>query len=721
MRINWKHVPLLVLAAVASASHDESQGLRFVEDRGVNNTACLDHHRPCASIQYALSQAEPGHTVRVAAGIYSVADLDPEQFLFGGKRAAGGYSDATEYEVQDARANRTILLGVEPRYRLAMAKQGFTWAADRASAESGIFDDSTPPALQSKGAAPATCQSGMAGQFPCRNVDFLAQVTLAEFSTRPSSAANVWGLVDLNDNREYAVVGLRNGTAVVDVTDPANPREVTTIPGNSSSWREVKLYQVRDPVANRYRAYAYITTEASGSGLQIIDLSGLPNTASLATTLTDTGTQHTAYISNINYGSNAALPGAQAFLYLAGSNVAGGAWRAYSLANPAQPQLVGNATPGSGYMHDSTSLLLTDARTAQCEPGHNPCEVLVDFNETTVDLWDVTNKSTPVRLSTTTYPGVEYTHSGWPTSDQRFIMIHDELEEIRRGFNTQIYTLNIDNLRLPSVVTSFRGPETTTDHNGYIKGNRYYVSHYRRGLVVFDATNPQQLVELGSFDTFLNPVSNAAGTDGAWGVYPFLPSGTILISDISNGLFLVREQAANPAGRLAFSGTGAAVLENAGSVTVQVERSAGSTGAVSVNYSSSNGSALAGTDYTAVSGTLQWATGETGARSVVIQVSNNTSVTGNRNFQLLLSNVAGGAALDGANSYAITIQEDDVAPPVAPPASSGGGGGQIEWWLLALLTALATRLPAPRPESRVRSTGDATRARTANFSALIWI
>jgi choice-of-anchor B domain-containing protein len=594
------------------------------------------------------------------------------------------------------------LLGIDPRYRLAMAKQGFTWAASRENAESGIFDNSTPPALQSKGAAPATCQAGFAGQFPCRNVDFLAQLTLADFSTRPSSAANVWGLVDLNDNREYAVIGLRNGTAIVDVTDPANPREVTTIPGNSSAWREVKLYQVRDTVANRYRAYAYVTTEAPGSGLQVIDLSGLPASASLATTLTDTGSQHTAYVSNINYATNVALPGAQAFLYLAGSNVAGGAWRAYSLANPAQPQPVGTATPGSGYMHDSTSLLLTDARTSQCEPGHNPCEVLVDFNETTIDLWDVTNKSLPVRLSTTTYPNVEYTHSGWPSGDQRFIMVHDELEEIRRGLNTQIYTLNIDNLRFPTIVTSFRGLDTTTDHNGYTKGNRYYVSHYRRGLVVFDATNPAQLAEIGNFDTFLVPAANSAGTDGAWGVYPLLPSGTILISDISNGLFLLREQAANPAGRLAFVGSSATVVEGSGSVTVRVERAAGSTGAVSVSYSTANGTALAGTDYTAASGTLQWANGETGERTVVIQVANNTSVTGNRNFQLVLSNASGGVIVDGTTSYAITIQEDDVAAP-PPVPSGGGGGGMFEPWLLLLLVLLAAGRSSTRRPARRRS------------------
>ena len=209
-------------------------------------------------------------------------------------------------------------------------------------------------------------------------------------------------------------------------------------------------------------------------------------------------------------------------------------------------------------MHDATSLLITDARAAQCGVGHNPCEVYVDFNENTVDLWDVTDKLAPILLSSTTYSDASYTHSGWPTADQRHIFVHDETEEINRGLFTQIYTMNVDDLLNPFIVGSYQGPDTTTDHNGYTKGNFLYVSHYRRGLVVFDASDPEDLREVASFDTFLAPAANSAGTDGAWGVYPFFPSGTVVISDISNGLFVLRDHAATlaqNAGRIAFAGT----------------------------------------------------------------------------------------------------------------------------------------------------------------------
>jgi choice-of-anchor B domain-containing protein len=668
---------LLFTGAVAWA-HDDTVGARFVMPDGANASNCLDHDSPCQTIQFALGQAQAGNTVKVGAGIYDMSGVDPESFLFGTNKAAGGYREDDHFHDSDPDANRTILIGVDARYRSAMAKQGFTWAADRASAERGLVDTTPAPALQSVQSAVTTCSQGFAGQFPCRNVDFLAQIPLNSFSTQPVSAANLWGFVDLNDNREYAVIGLRNGTAVVDVTDPANPREVATVPGNASAWREVKIYQYRDVPANRYRAYAYISTEAPNSGLQVLDLSGLPNAVTLATTLHDTGRQHTLYVSNIDYGTNVVIPGAEAFLYAAGSDQNGGAWRVYNLANPAQPQLITAAPVGSQYMHDSTGLYITDSRTSQCEPGHSPCQVLVDYNENTVDLWDVTNKSQPVKLSSTTYPSVEYTHSGWPTADQRFLFVHDELEEIRRGLSTQIYTMNLDNLRAPTIVTSYQGATTTTDHNGYSKGNFYYTSHYRRGLVVFDATTPNQLREVAHLDTFLTPAPNSSGTDGAWGVYPFLPSGTIVISDISNGLFVLRDKAATlagSAGQIGFIGTAATVSENAGTATVRLQRNGGYMGAVSIQYATSDGTATTGSDYTSTSGTLTWDAFDASERSFTVPIANDSQIESDETITVTLSNAAGGAAIEGSPTYTLTLGNDDVAATPPPPASSGGGGG----------------------------------------------
>ena len=131
-----RHLPWIILLAAGAAfpSHDDELGARFVQGEGVDASSCLDHDIPCESIQYALAQAQPGNTVKVAEGIYDRAGVEPESFLFGIRRAAGGYSEGDHFQIQDPEAHRTILVGVDVRYRQAMEKQGFKWAADRASA-----------------------------------------------------------------------------------------------------------------------------------------------------------------------------------------------------------------------------------------------------------------------------------------------------------------------------------------------------------------------------------------------------------------------------------------------------------------------------------------------------------------------------------------------------------------------------------------------------------
>jgi choice-of-anchor B domain-containing protein len=545
-------------------AHPDAIGTRYVAASGRDIHHCDDSHNPCRTLAYALRHVDPGDAIKFAAGSYDVSGIDVENLLLGKEGVRGGYSAEDHFQIQDAESNLTLVSGVPDAFRNNFIAHGFT-----------VIDangNPLPRIVQPKLAAPTACTNGFAGNFPCHNIDYLAQVQLQEIPTQPTSASEIWGFVDADDDREYAVLGHRTGTAVYDVTVPATPVLVGNIPGNPSLWREVKVLQVRQQDGT-HRAYAYVTTEAPAGWLQIIDLSNLPASVSLASTLTEFSTSHTLYISNIDYATNIALPGQQPFLYIAGSNISGGAYRIYSLANPTQPALVTPSPAGNGYMHDSTSMLITDNRTTQCANAHNPCEVLVDFNETTVDLWDVTDKAAPVRLSTTTYPTATYVHSGWPSQDQRYIIVHDELDELRRSLNTHIYTLDVGDLRTPNLVTSYIGGNTSTDHNGYTIGDRYYVSHYKRGLVIFNVGNPRALAEVGSFDTYLSPSANSAGTDGAWGVYPFLPSGTLLVSDIENGMFLLKrnetlpppapppDQNPGPGGGLGGGGSGGGALE----------------------------------------------------------------------------------------------------------------------------------------------------------------
>ena len=361
----------------------------------------------------------------------------------------------------------------------------------------------------------------------------------------------MWGYVDLDVdpvlgvNREYAIIGLYNGTGIVEVTDPANPVIRGHIAGVNSQWRELKVYQFLNTSVNpnRWDAYAYVTTEGTGGGIQILDLTQLPNSVSLAATWTGVSTSHTDQISNINFttnvSNNANFP---PVLYISGANTGG--LRFVSLANPTSLTEVGSWNTGT-YSHDTYPHVFTDARANQCAPGHNPCEVVFSFSGTAgLKIIDVTNKSAPVTLSTLTYSQLGYVHSGWISSDENYIFLHDELDEQNFGGNSRIRTINITSLTAPTVSTIYNGPTLAIDHNGYTIGKKFYFSNYTRGIGILDVTNPNAPVELGYFDTY--PTSNSATFNGAWGVYPFLPSGNILISDIQRGLIIVREQSGAP-------------------------------------------------------------------------------------------------------------------------------------------------------------------------------
>jgi hypothetical protein len=303
-------------------------------------------------------------------------------------------------------------------------------------------------------------------------------------------------------------------------------------------------------------------------------------------------------------------------------------------------------------------------------------------------------------LSATGYADARYTHSGWPTEDQRFIVVHDELDELRIGFNTRIYTLAIDSLLAPQIRSSYSGPNTTTDHNGYTNGNRYDLAHYRRGLVVFDVTDPNQLREVGHLDTFLSPQEDVAGTDGAWGVYPFLPSGNILVSDIDFGLYVMRDDTRNldaSPGRLGFVGTAAAGAEN-GLVNVILRRSGGTQGTVTVDFATSDGSAAAGSDYEAVRGTRTWLPGQTSDQVVGVSIANDTVEEGDEQFTIVLSNPTGAATIEGNPEFAVTIGANDSQ--VQPP--SGGGGGRTDFLSLVLAAGILCWSARRRGNSRAR-------------------
>tara|TARA_R110000868_G_scaffold349185_2_gene610486 strand:- start:265 stop:2604 length:2340 start_codon:yes stop_codon:yes gene_type:complete len=467
----------------------------------------------------------------------------------------------------------------------------------------------------------STCIDGSADGFECNNMSLLAHVPLADFPNNPSDANDIWGHVDLNTEKEYAIIGLRNGVAVVDVTIPTTPEVVGSILGLSSFWRDIKVYQYFDSSTLRWRAYAYSTTETD-EGLTIIDLNDLENGISMVRRQTTDISAHNIYISNLDYALNIALAGQEPAVHILGSNNFGGSFRSYALTDPETLGSTYSNSSGTrdGYTHDTASLIINDARAqTDCVQANNSdCLVLLDFNEDRLRVWDHTDKNQAIELGSSSYPNAEYTHSGWWSEDKRYVLVHDELDEQTHGLNTTVNIFDISSLSTPTLVGTWSGPTRAIDHNGFARGNRYYMSNYERGVTVLDITDPSDPVEVGFFDTY--PVSNNAEFNGAWGVYPFLPSGNILVSDINSGLYIIQDQTLeNDTGNIAFEAKQLNVDEGQ-SVSIVVTKTGN--GASTVGYEVLPGSASL-EDFVLTSGELQWASNDTQPQSIVLQTSND--------------------------------------------------------------------------------------------------
>ena len=143
------------------------------------------------------------------------------------------------------------------------------------------------------------------------------------------------------------------------------------------------------------------------------------------------------------------------------------------------------------------------------------------------------------------------------------------------------------------------------------------------------------------------------------GAVPVTPTfATVTINDNDSG------PPPPPAGSLQFSTPTLSVNEGAGSATLSVTRTGGSTGAVSVNYATSAGTATSGADFTAANGTLNWATGDAAAKTITVPIIDDALVEGNETFTVTLGSVTGGASL-GTATMTVTIIDNDIAAP--PP------------------------------------------------------
>jgi choice-of-anchor B domain-containing protein len=300
--------------------------------------------------------------------------------------------------------------------------------------------------------------------------------------------SDIWAYVDPGTGREYALLGLwnRDTMYVIDASDPSAPALVSTV--------AVPAFDMKT-----WQHYAYTVTGSGGHGPEegrIVDLSD----PAAPVVVGQFPSSHNLFIDS------------QGFMYLEFPGL-----RIYDLrADPLNPQLVWQTSPNNG--HDATVVgdWLYDA---------------AGFGNT--NIYDVSDRSSPMLVGTVAHPAITYHHNVWPSSDGNYLFVTDEFAQ---GTTDDITIWDITEPDDPVQVAAIVHP-TATVHNVAIRGSLAFISYYADGFRVYDVADPEHPELRFEYDTSLE---TGDGYWGAWGVYPFTPSETVYVSDIDTGLHLFR-------------------------------------------------------------------------------------------------------------------------------------------------------------------------------------
>lgn len=351
--------------------------------------------------------------------------------------------------------------------------------------------------------------TGASAQVPTRNFDLLAHRNDYPPTPGYTGYSACWGYV-APDGREFAIVGTFQGTAIYEVTDPANTAFVEFIPGPPSEWREMKAY----------RQWVYVVTEglSAGRGLQIIRMSDPLHPTLVATYTTGFVSSHT-----VSVDTTRALLICNGTKYDAG----GGSYppagmHVLSLADPEAPVELARwpssplPVPVDQYVHD-------------CEPIGTRLYASSIYSAVE-RVFDLTDPANPVEIASWTCPGA-YTHSAWPDASGRWLYVADEVN----GEPLRVFDLS--DLSNPAIVNAFTCNPHAIVHNPRVAGGVLYLANYTEGVRALDLSDPVHPAEFAWADSWPGP---SGGYSGVWEVYPFFPSGTVIASDMQSGLYVYR-------------------------------------------------------------------------------------------------------------------------------------------------------------------------------------
>ena len=335
--------------------------------------------------------------------------------------------------------------------------------------------------------------------------------TLVGSSAYDNTYNEIWGIV--NNGKEYAILGSTFGTHFIDVTDPTNPIEVQVVEGGSIGPSIIH----RD--YHDYQGYLYaVSDEGNQSTLQIIDFTTLPDSVSVV------------YDSDeaIRQSHNIFIDTSEAVMYACftrsnpGSRVP---LRLFDISDPTSPVMIDTYTEFNGYRISQVHDAYAEAGIAYLNCGPSGL-VIVDFT-------DPTEPEALAILTPNDYPQSGYNHSGWLSPDGNTYYMADET------WDMDIKALDVSDMMDVTVIDTIdAGSEHrySIPHNQVAHGDYLYSSYYYDGIQVWDISDPQNISRVVEYVTTKIPYRR--NYEGAWGVYPFLPSGNFLVSDMQEGLFV---------------------------------------------------------------------------------------------------------------------------------------------------------------------------------------
>lgn len=321
----------------------------------------------------------------------------------------------------------------------------------------------------------------------------------------------VWGLY-VNDH-EYAVIGSSLGTHFIDVTDTDNIFEAFYLEGKEGGGTIIhRDYHDND-------GFLYAVSDEGQSSLQIIDIRSLPDSISVVYDSDQLiRTSHNIFIDEDNDR-----------LYSCahrGADTGYSALRVLDISDPMNPQdLLGTnkfETFQVGHVHDA----YVKDHIAYLNCGNDGFAI--------VDMTDLESMKLLGFLESDDYPQSGYNHSGWLAEQGDIYYMADETH------GTDIKTINVtdyNDLEITSLFDAGFETPNAIPHNLIVHGEFLYVSYYYQGLQVYqilDRENPERVLHYPT-----SSLPNIESYEGAWGVYPFLPSGNILVSDMQEGLFVI--------------------------------------------------------------------------------------------------------------------------------------------------------------------------------------